>query len=533
MAGDLLLAAVTIRGTSTITPPAGWTLVRDDVNASNLRQATYWKSATGSEPATWTWTFSGPRLAAGGIHAYSGVHATTPIDIHGGQANPSGTSLTAPGVTTTVASTRLVAFYSMTTNATITPPPGMTERGEQIGTDPTRLTVIEGSDALQAAAGPTGTRVATASLAGLSIGQLIALRPAAGGPPPNGPPTFNQDLPNRTDAEGAVISLSAAATDPDGDTLVYGATNLPPGLTINTSSGLISGTIGSTAAPGPYAVSVTVRDTPGLPDDATDTFSWTVTEPPPNGPPTFNQDLPNRTDAEGAVISLSAAATDPDGDTLVYGATNLPPGLTINTSSGLISGTIGSTAAPGPYAVSVTVRDTPGLPDDATDTFSWTVTEPPPNGPPTFNQDLPNRTDAEGAVISLSAAATDPDGDTLVYGATNLPPGLTINTSSGLISGTIAFSAAPGPYAVSVTVRDTPGLPNDATDTFSWTVTDVTPPAGITFRSAAYGSNNAITTSLTLARPALARGRRPAPRRGHHPGHLDDHPAGRLDPRPG
>ncbi len=54
----------------------------------------------------------------------------------------------------------------------------MTERGEQIGTDPTRLTVIEGSDALQAAVGPTGTRVATASLAGLSIGQLIALRPA-------------------------------------------------------------------------------------------------------------------------------------------------------------------------------------------------------------------------------------------------------------------------------------------------------------------------------------------------------------------
>jgi hypothetical protein len=54
-----------------------------------------------------------------------------------------------------------------------------------------------------------------------------------------------------------------------------------------------------------------------------------------------------------------------------------------------------------------------------------------------------------------------------VYGATNLPPGLSINTSTGLISGTIAFTAAPGPYAVSVTVRDTPGLPNDATDTFT------------------------------------------------------------------
>ena len=316
--GDLLLASIAIRGTSTITAPAGWTLIRNDVNANNLRHATWWRFATASDPTAWTWTFSAGRLAAGAIHAYGGVAATNPIDASSGSANASSTSLTATGVTTTTANDLLVAFYSMTTDATITPPAGMTERGEQPGSAPGRTTVLEGSDAALGAAGPTGARVATASRAQTSVGQLIALRPAAGGPPPvNREPTFDQDLPNRTDAEGAVINLDAGATDPDGDPLTYAATGLPAGLTINTSTGLITGTIAFTAAAAsPYSVSVTVRD--GATVDATDTFTWTVTNV--NREPTFDQDVGNRTDAEGAVINLDAGATDPDGDPLTYAA---------------------------------------------------------------------------------------------------------------------------------------------------------------------------------------------------------------------
>jgi titin len=71
--------------------------------------------------------------------------------------------------------------------------------------------------------------------------------------------------------------------------------------------------------------------------------------------------------------------------------------------------------------------------------------------------------------VSLSAAATDPDGDALLYAATNLPPGLSINTSTGLITGTVTFTAA-GTYSVSITVRD--GVTVDATDTFTWTIID-------------------------------------------------------------
>ena len=123
------------------------------------------------------------------------------------------------------------------------------------------------------------------------------------------------------------------------------------------------------------------------------------------------------------------------------------------------------------------------------------LTVSPVNDAPTFNQDLGDQTNAEGTgLVSLSAAATDPDGDALTYAASGLPSGLSIDPGSGLISGTLSLSAAAGsPYSVSVTVRD--GLTVEATDTFSWTVTPIVipPPASPTGLTAAVSS-----TSITL-----------------------------------
>jgi hypothetical protein len=91
------------------------------------------------------------------------------------------------------------------------------------------------------------------------------------------------------------------------------------------------------------------------------------------------------------------------------------------------------------------------------------------DSPPVFDQDLGDRSDPEGATVSLSAAASDDDGDVLTYAASGLPGGLSIDGSTGLISGTVAAGAAAGsPYAVAVTVRD--GAAVDATDTFTWTI---------------------------------------------------------------
>lgn len=175
---DVLLAAVSVDQTPTITPPAGWTLVRSDANGTTQTQAIYWHAAGASEPATYTFTFGAPVASAvAGLVAYSGVDTTSPIDVAGGQSNAASSSITAPSVTTTVANTMLVGFFGLDNDATISPPSGMTERWD-VDAQGTADEGAEAADVATATAGATGTKVATASISDLSIGQLVALKPS-------------------------------------------------------------------------------------------------------------------------------------------------------------------------------------------------------------------------------------------------------------------------------------------------------------------------------------------------------------------
>ena len=76
---------------------------------------------------------------------------------------------------------------------------------------------------------------------------------------------------NQSNAVGSAISQQISATDPDGDSLTFSATGLPAGLSINSSTGRIQGTV-STA--GNYNVTVTANDGNGGTDSAS--FTWVV-----------------------------------------------------------------------------------------------------------------------------------------------------------------------------------------------------------------------------------------------------------------
>jgi len=295
----------------------------------------------------------------------------------------------------------------------------------------------------------------------------------------NRAPTLTQPA-NQTNAENASASLQLSGSDPDGQTLTYSATNLPGGLSVNASSGLISGTLSFTSA-GSYNVTATVSDG-SLTNSKT--FTWTVTNV--NRAPTLTQPA-NQSGAENSSPSLQLAGSDPDGDTLTYSATNLPNGLSINTSSGLISGTLSFTSA-GSYNITATVSD--GSLNNSK-TFTWTVTNV--NRAPTLTQPA-NQSGAENSSPSLQLVASDPDADTLTYSATNLPNGLSINTSSGLISGTLSFTSA-GSYNITATVSD--GSLNNS-KTFTWTVNNTNRAPSLTQPVNQTGTQNA-TASLQLA----------------------------------
>ncbi len=79
-----------------------------------------------------------------------------------------------------------------------------------------------------------------------------------------------------------------------------------------------------------------------------------------------------------------------------------------------------------------------------------------------------NQTSTVGTAVSLQINATDPNGQTLTYSATGLPAGLSINASTGLISGTPTTA---GTSTTVVTAKNTSNLTGTAS--FTWTVNPI------------------------------------------------------------
>ncbi|NEU06754.1 T9SS type A sorting domain-containing protein, partial [Flavihumibacter sp. R14] len=258
---------------------------------------------------------------------------------------------------------------------------------------------------------------------------------------PNLPPVVTKP-PNASVVTGQVFNYQVIANDPEGTVLTYSATNLPAGLNINSGTGLISGTVSAAAAV--FTVNISVKDL----QDLTSTTSFVLTVTNPNLPPVITTP-PDANVISGQSFSYQVVANDPEGTSLVYSATNLPAGLSINSSTGLISGMVNASA--GSNTVILTVTDQPGL----TASTSFIIAVSNPNQPPVVTNP-PNATVIQGQEFSYQVIANDPEGTTLSYSASNLPAGLSINSSSGLISGIVNDVA--GDYTVALTVQDIQGL---------------------------------------------------------------------------
>ena len=259
---------------------------------------------------------------------------------------------------------------------------------------------------------------------------------------------------DQTNNDGDPVDLPISVTDNLGDAVTFGAAGLPGGLSIDAATGTITGTIAPAAdAGGPY--SVTVMATGGG-ASASQTFTWNV-----NNPITI-EPVDDQTNALGDAVTLPISATTATGDALTYSVTGLPDGLSINANSGVISGTISSMAdTTAPYNVTVTVNDGS---ISASEYFDWTVSYLTLTNPG-------DQTNASGDTVSLVLTASDNMGDTLSYTATGLPPGLSINSSTGLISGVIALDAdADGPYTTTVSVTGGDGA---TSQTFNWNVSRI------------------------------------------------------------
>ena len=257
-------------------------------------------------------------------------------------------------------------------------------------------------------------------------------------------------LPAQSNFDGASVDVSDVFSDNDGDPLTFTATGLPAGLTIDPVTGIISGILPSGAsADGPYTVVVTATDPSG--ESVSTEFVWTVE----NIAPEVVTTLPNVSFDDGSGVSLLTASNfvDPDGDSLIFTASNLPEGLTIDPETGLISGTLdGSASQEGPYDITVTATDTQGA------STSLTFTMDVQNVAPIIDiGDGPNEGSfslGEGGVLvaeltsgvgesitfDIGSLTSDPDGDQAATFSIDgeLPLGLTLDPQTGVLSGSPA-----------------------------------------------------------------------------------------------
>jgi hypothetical protein len=245
-------------------------------------------------------------------------------------------------------------------------------------------------------------------------------------------------------ASGAATSVSVPVQALDsaaGQTLTYAATGLPAGLSVNAATGVITGTPTTDSI---SDVSVTVSDSAGA--QASVSFEWEITSDVVLINPGGQQTEPD------SAASVQISASDLESaltPTLAYSASGLPPGLSINSATGLISGTTGPGIAS--YNVTVAVADTAGASTSVA--FTWVVE----NLITVSVQGLQSYEELlyYGIPVSVQVSATDSAGNLpLTFSATGLPPGLSINSQTGLITGTPA--AAGGSFAV-ITVSDGTG----------------------------------------------------------------------------
>ena len=186
--GDVLVAVVAVRpNTIAITAPSGFVLVqRQDQTTGNTNAvAVYRKIATASEPASYTFTATGNTGLAGGVMAFSGVDNTTPVDVSAGALIVSGTSFTAPAVTTTIANTMIVTAHEFGSSERWTPTTaGLTEAFDVASLAPSNSNgvAVEGSYKAQAAIGGSGTFISTVpGNADTGATVTLALRPVVCG----------------------------------------------------------------------------------------------------------------------------------------------------------------------------------------------------------------------------------------------------------------------------------------------------------------------------------------------------------------
>jgi hypothetical protein len=264
----------------------------------------------------------------------------------------------------------------------------------------------------------------------------------------NSPPVFDA-VPAKTVNEGALLSFTVNATDPEGLPVTYTTGTLPTGANFNPTTKTFTWTPAAGQA-GTYTVEFRATD-----GNSTTSLSVSITVVKVNQAPSLLLNPPGPyTIPIGQALQITLQGADPDaGTTLTYSYSSSPTitGATINVSAGVYSWSWTPTAGQiGSYNVVFTVSD-----GSLSTNANTVITVIQANRAPVLNLNLtaPVNVD-EGQNFVYQLTATDPDaGAVLTFSSNDKPAGSVLNSQTGLFTWTPSFTQA-GTYNFSFTVKD-------------------------------------------------------------------------------
>lgn len=407
-----------------------------------------------------------------------------------------GTTVTA----TTSNGTAVAGTNYTSTSATVTIPAGQTEAEfpvpiapEPAGSPTTNFTVT--------LSGPASNTVIVDPTATVTL--LAATPNATVAPTPTAPGLVNQSPPT-TATGNAPFSYTFTATGyPTPSFSVLEGSELPPGVTLD-PTGILAG---SPDQDGTFTFTVAATNGVGA---AAVSAPITITVTGASSAPQFVDESPPSNATVGTPFSYTFTASGSPAPTFTVTSGALPPGLTLQSLTGILSGT---PTKSGTYNFQIQAANTSGGNPDITPTI--TIGVGTNSNAPLIATTTTSTSVQVGQNLSFAVTASGQPLPSLSVAGT-LPAGISFTDNgngSGTFSGTPA-NGSEGTYSVTLTAQN--GVSPAATQTFTIVVTGIAPafvnesapttaPAGVAY-SYTYTATGDPAPSFSLASGSLPPG---------------------------